>query len=107
MTGVWRNKVEVAVKTLAPGKMTNGQFLQEAEILHKVRHRHIVMLMGVCTVGEPTYIIMELVKHGQLKAYLRKCKKEDLPFEVLMNMAAQVCIQSRLMLSYFPSLSDN
>lgn len=88
------NKVEVAVKQLLTDNsnhMNSSQFLQEAEILHRVRHRHLVTLMGVCTEGGPIYIIMELVKNGSLLDYLRNNSNQTrLMYHTLIDMATQV-----------------
>ena len=83
--------VEVAVKTLKPGMMTAADFLNEAKAMHRLRHRKLVLLMGVCTKKEPYYIITELMVNGSLLDYMRK-EKHDPPitFNVIVDMAAQV-----------------
>ena len=47
--------VEVAVKTLNPGSDESAKvkFLQEAAINGQFRHRNVVKLHGVVTVGDP------------------------------------------------------
>jgi len=70
--GKWRNQVDVAVKTLKPGQMTAEAFLEEAKIMHRLRHRKLVQLMGVCSKEEPVYIITELMVNGAMLDYLRK-----------------------------------
>ena len=87
--GKWQNQVEVAVKTLKPGTMSIEAFLEEAKIMHKLRHPKLVQLMGVCTQGEPMYIITELMANGALLDYLRQ-EKANIPFKTLVDMAAQV-----------------
>ena len=32
-------------------------------------HRHIIKLIGICS-NAPIWIVMELAKHGELRAYL-------------------------------------
>lgn len=86
----WRNQVDVAVKTLKPGQMTAEAFLEEAKIMHKLRHRKLVQLMGVCTVGEPMYIITELMIHGSLLDYLRKDEGRTIQLKDMIDMAAQI-----------------
>ena len=81
--------MEVAVKTLKPGTMSIEAFLEEAKIMHKLRHPKLVQLMGVCTQGEPMYIITELMANGALLDYLRQ-EKANIPFKTLVDMAAQV-----------------
>ena len=89
MTGRWRNQVEVAVKTLKPGTMSADAFLDEAKIMHKLRHPKLVQLMGVCTEEEPMFIITELMENGALLDYLR-AEKASIKFKILIDMAAQV-----------------
>ena len=55
--GTWQGRVEVAVKTLKPGTMSPEAFLQEAEIMKKFSHPHLVAMYAVCTDQEPFYII--------------------------------------------------
>lgn len=87
--GKWRNTVDVAVKTLKPGAMTAEDFLGEAKLMHKLRHRKLVQLLAVCTTSEPILIITELMIHGALLDYLRKDEGRTLKFVVLVDMASQ------------------
>jgi hypothetical protein len=41
--GIWRNSIEVAVKTLREGTMSTQAFLQEAAIMKKFRHNKLVI----------------------------------------------------------------
>jgi len=70
--------------------MTKDDFIAEAKLLHRLRHRHLVLLLGVCTVDEPMYIIMELLSNGALNDYLRSDVGNQLDFAVLINFSAQV-----------------
>ena len=36
-------------------------------------HKNIVKLLGVCTKGEPTFAVMELMIHGMQNTYLAIC----------------------------------
>jgi len=89
--------VDVAVKTLKPGTMSADAFLEEAKIMHKLRHRKLVQLMGVCTRSEPMYIVTELMVNGSLLEYLHKYNDGlvDIPFSHIIDMAAQVMIHRR------------
>ncbi|XP_061180887.1 tyrosine-protein kinase SRK2-like [Saccostrea echinata] len=88
--GKWRNTVDVAVKTLKPGAMSAEDFLQEAKLMHKLRHRKLVQLLAVCTTTEPILIITELMVNGALLDYLRKDEGRSLKFVVLVDMASQI-----------------
>jgi len=79
------------VKKLTPSaEMTRDSFVAEAKLLHRLRHRHLVLLLGVCTVGEPILIIMELLSNGSLNDYLRSDPGRSLCFSVLVAFSAQV-----------------
>ena len=89
-TGKWNRTVDVAVKTLKPGSMSTAAFLEEAKIMHQLRHRKLVLLMGVCTSEEPIYIITELMSSGSLLEYLREDGGRNVRLPILIDMAAQV-----------------
>ena len=40
------------------------EFLSEADKMKLLSHPNLVKLLGVCTTGEPVYILMELMIHG-------------------------------------------
>jgi len=64
--------VPIAVKTLRVGATTEDkvEFLSEADNMKLLSHPNLVKLLAVCTTGEPVYIIMELMIHGDLKSFL-------------------------------------
>lgn len=64
-------------------------FLEEAIIMQKLQHPHLIRLYAVCTKEEPIYIITELMKNGSLSNYL-KGKGSHTKFTSLMDMASQV-----------------
>ena len=90
VTGIWRGKVDVAVKTLKTGTMSREDFLAEGETMHKLRHRRLVQLMGVCTAEDPIYIITELMVNGSMLDYLRNDEGKCLKFPQMLDMSAQV-----------------
>ncbi|KAK7099626.1 tyrosine-protein kinase Lyn-like isoform X2 [Littorina saxatilis] len=92
---VWKGKLkhaaEVAVKTLKTGTMTPALFLEEAKIMHTLRHKKLVNLLAVCSTQEPIWIVTELMTNGALLDYLRKDKTPDIvKFPMLVKMAAQI-----------------
>ena len=87
--GLWNNTTSVAVKTLKPGTMSPGEFLQEAGLMKKLRHQKLIQLYAVCTKEEPIYIVTELMKHGSLLEYLRG-EGRALKLPQLIDMSAQV-----------------
>jgi len=70
--------------------MSTEAFLEEAKIMHRLRHRKLVLLMGVCTNEEPIYIITELMSNGSLLEYLREDSGKRIKLPVFIDMAAQV-----------------
>ena len=85
--GIWNNTTPVAVKTPKPGSISNQDFLAEAQTLKKLQHEKIIQLYAVCSVGEPVYIVTELMKNGTLLDYL-KGRRMKLPY--LIDIASQV-----------------
>ncbi|CDQ64368.1 tyrosine-protein kinase SRK2 [Oncorhynchus mykiss] len=95
--GIWNDTTSVAVKTLKHGSMDAKDFLQEAQIMKKLRHPKLIQLYAVCTVEEPIYIITELMKNGSLLDYLQKSNSSSskdmgmkLGVSEQIEMAAQV-----------------
>ena len=63
----------IAVKTM---KQTDSSaaFLKEAQVMTDFHHENLVALYGVCTVGDPFYIVTELCENGSLDSFLAKRK---------------------------------
>ena len=70
--------------------MSASAFLEEAKTMHRLRHRKLVQLLGVCTQDEPMYIITELMSNGALLDYLRKDEGRTITIAIVIDMAAQV-----------------
>ena len=87
--GVWNGKASVAVKTLKPDTISVEEFLQEASIMKNLHHPKLIQLYGVCTKGEPIYIVTELMKYGSLLEYLRG-EGCSLKIRQLVDIGAQV-----------------
>lgn len=61
--GMWNGTTKVAVKTLKPGTMSPEAFLDEAQIMKRLRHDKLVQLYAVVS-EEPIYIITEFMTQG-------------------------------------------
>jgi serine/threonine protein kinase len=74
------------------GTMSTQAFVDEANIMKKLRHDKLVQLYAVCTDPEdqPIYIVTELMSNGSLLDYLRDGKGRELKLPALVDMAAQV-----------------
>ncbi|PVD35763.1 hypothetical protein C0Q70_02726 [Pomacea canaliculata] len=88
--GKLRNVVDVAVKTLKSGTMSPEAFLEEAKIMHRLRHKRLVQIMAVCSQQEPIWIITELMVNGALLDFLRKDEGRLAKFPVIVEMASQI-----------------
>ena len=51
--------------------MDPEDFLAEAEIMKKLQHKNLIELYAVCTMEEPIFIIIELMKNGSLLEHLQ------------------------------------
>lgn len=64
ITGTWNGTTRVAIKTLKPGTMSPEAFLQEAQVMKKLRHEKLVQLYAVVS-EEPIYIVTEYMSQGE------------------------------------------
>jgi serine/threonine protein kinase len=66
----------VAVKTLKGEQDDSGyataetEFLDEIELMKRLRHPNLVMMLGICTKSRPYYMILEFLKGGSLDIWL-------------------------------------
>ena len=88
--GLWNGITPVAVKTLKVGSMSDEDFLAEAQIMKKLKHKNIIQLYAVCTRDEPLYILMEPMKNGRLKDYLREGEGHHLELPQLIDIGGQI-----------------
>ncbi|XP_014663511.1 PREDICTED: focal adhesion kinase 1-like [Priapulus caudatus] len=98
------HRVDVAIKTCKTAAATAAamdaddddrdafgeteKFLEEAYIMKQFDHPHIVKLVGVCT-DAPVMIVMELARHGEMRAYLQS-NKHRLDLTTLIMYAYQL-----------------
>ena len=87
--GLWNATTPVTVKTLKSGTITPTEFLQEAELMKRLRHPNLLSLYAMCTKEEPLFTVCEFMKHGYLRDYLKEeCRSMEL--HQLIDMPAQV-----------------
>ncbi|XP_075215474.1 protein tyrosine kinase 2 Fak isoform X5 [Lycorma delicatula] len=91
--------VPVAVKTCkADADLAMAEkFLEEAYVMQQFDHPHIIRLIGVCS-ESPIWIVMELARFGELRAYL-KSNSTRLDLAILLLY----CFQLSTALSYLES----
>ncbi|XP_040563803.1 tyrosine-protein kinase Btk [Lepeophtheirus salmonis] len=89
--GKWKGTIDVAVKMMKEGTMSEDDFIEEAKVMTKLQHNNLVQLYGVCSKNRPIFIITEYMNHGSLLQYLRRLKA-SLFNDVgrLLDMAIQV-----------------
>ncbi|NWW85691.1 YRK kinase, partial [Rhynochetos jubatus] len=86
--GTWNGTTKVAVKTLKPGTMSPEAFLEEAQIMKRLRHDKLVQLYAVVS-EEPIYIVTEFMSQGSLLDFLKDGDGRYLKLPQLVDMAAQ------------------
>ncbi|XP_065845964.1 uncharacterized protein [Oscarella lobularis] len=98
-TGIVKDedKTRVAVKTMERGSSqeTAEDFRKEMEIMMYFDHPNIVRLLGICTHDEPLYLITELMKHGDLKDYIRKARPNEMHPRPLLSIAQLVDVAAQ------------
>lgn len=75
LPGEVTDELPVAVKTLpeySATKQSEYDFLVEANIMSKFKHRNVVRFIGVCFNKMPRFIVLELLPGGDLKTFLRE-----------------------------------
>uniref|UniRef100_V9KMG1 Tyrosine-protein kinase n=1 Tax=Callorhinchus milii TaxID=7868 RepID=V9KMG1_CALMI len=87
--GTWNGTTKVAVKTLKPGTMSPEAFLEEAQIMKRLRHDKLVQLYAVVS-EEPIYIVTEFMSQGSLLEFLKDGDGRILKLPQLVDMAAQI-----------------
>ncbi|XP_077547076.1 protein tyrosine kinase 2 Fak isoform X3 [Haemaphysalis longicornis] len=82
--------IPVAIKTckVETEDSMGEKFLEEAYIMQQFDHPHIIRLIGICS-GSPIWIVMELAKHGEMRAYLQS-NKHRLDLATLIQYAYQL-----------------
>ncbi|XP_069162374.1 tyrosine-protein kinase TXK isoform X4 [Procambarus clarkii] len=84
--------LDVAVKMMKEGTMSEDEFIEEAKVMTQLRHTNLVQLYGVCSRHRPIYIVTEYLRHGSLLHYLRANERSLINnTDVLLDMCLQVC----------------
>lgn len=88
----WRGSIDVAVKMMKEGTMSEDDFIDEAKVMTMLQHQNLVQLYGVCSKNRPIFIVTEYMKYGSLHSYLRKNDATLIAnIELLLHMCIQVC----------------
>lgn len=63
--GRWKGKIDVAVKLMKEGTMSEQDFIEEAKVMTRLQHPNLVKLYGLCIEHRPICIVAEFMKHGK------------------------------------------
>ncbi|XP_069352146.1 tyrosine-protein kinase Srms [Eulemur rufifrons] len=88
--GLWRGSVPVAVKVIRSADVKLADLAKEIETLKSLRHERLIRLHAVCSAGEPVYIVTELMRKGNLQAFLGSPEGHALSTPLLLSFARQV-----------------
>ncbi|XP_028926647.1 tyrosine-protein kinase Srms isoform X2 [Ornithorhynchus anatinus] len=88
--GLWLNMVPVAIKIIKQADMRLDDFTKEIQNLKSLKHEKLIRLHAVCSIGEPVYIVTELMRKGNLQNYLNSPEGKTLSLIHLMSIACQV-----------------
>lgn len=68
-----KDEIKCAVKTVneSAALRERVEFLNEASVMKTFKCHHVLKLLGVVSIGQPTLVVMELMALGDLKSYLR------------------------------------
>ncbi|XP_008787754.2 leucine-rich repeat receptor-like serine/threonine-protein kinase BAM1 [Phoenix dactylifera] len=90
--GVMRNGEEVAVKRLpamSRGSSHDHGFSAEIQTLGRIRHRHIVRLLGFCSNHETNLLVYEYMPNGSLGEVLHGKKGGHLQWDTRYKIAVE------------------
>nr|XP_017242515.1 PREDICTED: U-box domain-containing protein 34 isoform X2 [Daucus carota subsp. sativus] len=81
--------IPVAIKVLRPGADKKHEFLKEVEVLSKLRHPHMVLLLGACP--EDGCLVYEFMEKGNLEDHIfRRSGRPPLPWFIRFRIAFEI-----------------
>ncbi|XP_059642249.1 probable receptor-like protein kinase At2g23200 isoform X2 [Cornus florida] len=104
--GTLRSGMKVAVKRSHPHHGQGiSEFQTEIMVLSKIRHRHLVSLIGYCDEGSEMILVYEFMEKGTLRDHLYNTSEEDTEksfseSEMSWNRRLEICIGAAKGLHY-------
>ncbi|XP_044241541.1 tyrosine-protein kinase Srms [Ursus arctos] len=88
--GLWLGSAPVAVKVIKSAYTKLADLSKEIQTLKSLRHERLIRLHAVCSTGQPVYIVTELMRKGNLQAFLGTPEGRALGLPLLLSFACQV-----------------
>nr|XP_033770818.1 tyrosine-protein kinase Srms [Geotrypetes seraphini] len=88
--GMWKGTYPVAIKTMKQADVNKTDLQKEIQALKSLQHPNLIQLFAVCTIGEPIYIVTELMQKGNLLSYINSLEGRVLSPLHLMYITCQV-----------------
>ncbi|XP_059643446.1 probable receptor-like protein kinase At5g24010 [Cornus florida] len=109
--GTLRNGMKVAVKRGEAGHQQGfSEFQTEIKILSKIRHRHLVSLIGYCDERSEMILVYEFMEKGTLRDHLYNSSKNSAApsteYSLSWKQRLEICIGSAEGLNYLHTSSD-
>ncbi|XP_026676690.1 tyrosine-protein kinase Btk29A-like [Diaphorina citri] len=109
--GKWRGSIDVAVKMMKEGTMSEDDFIEEAKVMTRLQHQNLVQLYGVCSKHRPIYIVTDtssfpryLVAAGSNSfvitgpvSFEYAMKPTYVPTKMLQTNICQVCVAAAVL----------
>ena len=86
------NEVAIKVFKKRDNKLNTESFLKEVEILSGLKHRNIILFMGICVSDSNYMIITEYMQNGSLHDILYSRKSRSLSEKIPINRLLEIIV---------------
>ena len=69
-------------------EMDKRSFLSEALVMSNFSHPNVLPVLGVCLDSNPFFLILELMEAGDLLAFLRGARQENVSSSDILSLAS-------------------